>query len=73
MHLSPCEVVASGFNCIVVLPKDTNTPLAENKEKAFLLRQKNKWLIAHESAQKLIEMGNFPGIYGPSWEIEPVG
>ena len=49
LHYAPCHVNESGFQCVVVLPKGTNTELtfekaAEGEDK--LLTAKNKWLIA---------------------------
>ena len=53
LHYAPCHVNESGFQCVVVLPKGTNTELtfekaAEGEDK--LLTAKNKWLIGHEEA-----------------------
>ena len=53
LHYAPCHVNESGFQCVVVLPKGTNTELtfetaAEGEDS--LLTAKNKWLIAHEDA-----------------------
>ena len=50
LHYAPCHVNESGFQCVVVLPKGTNTELtfekaAEGEDK--LLTAKNKWLIGH--------------------------
>lgn len=47
LHYAPCHVNESGFQCVVVLPKGTNTELtfekaAEGEDK--LLTAKNKWL-----------------------------
>lgn len=64
LHYAPCHVNESGFQCVVVLPKGTNTELtfekaAEGEDK--LLTAKNKWLIGHEEAT--IE-GAFNGLKG---------
>mgnify|MGYP002558750783 CR=1 FL=1 len=50
LHYAPCHVNESGFQCVVVLPKGTNTELtfetaSEGEDK--LLTAKNKWLIGH--------------------------
>ena len=53
-----------GFQCVVVLPKGTNTDLTFQTEKTgedSLMTAKNKWLIAHEEAE--IE-GAFNGLCG---------
>lgn len=51
-HYAPCHVEESGFRCVVILPKGTNTdlePLGERAEgEDRLLLAKNKWLIGHE-------------------------
>ena len=70
LHYAPCHVNESGFQCVVVLPKGTNTELtfekaAEGEDK--LLTAKNKWLIAHEEAA--IE-GAFNGLKGVNIEID---
>ncbi|MFP3154823.1 DUF4867 family protein [Lachnospiraceae bacterium ZAX-1] len=64
LHYAPCHVEDSGFQCVVVLPKDTNQPLEAvhgGNEEDKLLTAKNKWLIAHPDAK--IE-GAFHGIKG---------
>lgn len=70
LHYAPCHVNESGFQCVVVLPKGTNTELtfekaAEGEDK--LLTAKNKWLIDHEEAA--IE-GAFNGLKGENVGID---
>lgn len=70
LHYAPCHVDDNGFQCVVVLPKGTNTELtfevpAEGEDR--LLTAKNKWLIAHEEAA--IE-GAFNGLKGENITIE---
>ena len=70
LHYAPCHVNDSGFQCVVVLPRGTNTELtfekvSEGEEK--LLTAKNKWLIGHEEAG--IE-GTFNGLKGENIEID---
>ena len=51
---APCHVNEGGFQCVVVLPKGTNTDLTFQTEKTgedSLRTAKNKWLIAHEDAK----------------------
>ena len=70
LHYAPCHVNESGFQCVVVLPKGTNTELTFQTEKTgedSLMTAKNKWLIAHEDAQ--IE-GAFNGLKGENITIE---
>ena len=70
LHYAPCNVNESGFQCVVVLPKGTNTEpnfqLGNTGEDA-LLTAKNKWLIAHEEAG--IE-GAFCGLKGENITID---
>ena len=54
LHYAPCHVNEGGFQCVVVLPKGTNTDLTFQTEKTgedSLMTAKNKWLIAHEEAK----------------------
>lgn len=70
LHYAPCHVSESGFQCVVVLPKGTNTdinfPLPKTGEDK-LMTAKNKWLVAHEEAA--IE-GAFNGLFGENITIE---
>lgn len=65
LHYAPCTAEGeSGFRCVVVLPKGTNTELtfpAGTDGEDKLITAKNKWLIAHEEAG--IE-GAFCGLKG---------
>ncbi len=52
LHYAPCHVEEGGFQCVVILPKDTNTELepageAANEEDRLLF-SRNKWLIGHK-------------------------
>ena len=73
LHYAPCHVNESGFQCVVVLPRGTNTPL-EHKGEAVepeneLLLQKNKWVIAHPEREPLIRQGAHPGLLGENKEL----
>ncbi len=70
MHFAPCKVVDSGFSCIVVLPKGTNTALDKKGDKT--LRAKNKWLIAHEENERMVQGGAAVGIYGENYELKVI-
>lgn len=64
LHYAPCHENDGGFQCVVVLPRGTNTDLTFETEKTgedSLMTAKNKWLIAHEEAG--IE-GAFNGLKG---------
>ena len=70
LHYAPCHVNESGFQCVVVLPKGTNTELtfekaAEGEDK--LLTAKNKWLIGH--AEGGLPEGSFIGLKGENTEV----
>lgn len=70
LHYAPCHVNEGGFQCVVVLPKGTNTDLTFQTEKMgedSLMTAKNKWLIAHEDAK--IE-GAFNGLKGENITID---
>ena len=70
LHYAPCHVNEGGFQCVVVLPKGTNTDLTFPTEKTgedSLMTAKNKWLIVHEDAQ--IE-GAFNGLKGENITID---
>ncbi len=69
LHFCPCEVSSTGFGCVVALPQDTNTPLAENVNNSLLFR-KNKWIIAHEENEALKSRGVICGITGVNYEIK---
>lgn len=69
LHYAPCHVSDEGFQCVVVLPKGTNTDIEKGEDKTpedKLLFARNKWLIAHEDAK--IE-GAFNGLKGENLHI----
>ena len=70
LHYAPCHVNEGGFQCVVVLPKGTNTELTFQTASAgedSLMTAKNKWLIAHADAK--IE-GAFAGLKGENITID---
>ena len=70
LHYAPCHVNEGGFQCVVVLPKGTNTDLTFQTEKTgedSLMTAKNKWLIAHEDAKIA---GAFKGLKGENITID---
>ena len=70
LHYAPCHVNEGGFQCVVVLPKGTNTDLTFQTEKTgedSLMTAKNKWLIAHEDAKIA---GAFNGLKGEKITID---
>ena len=73
LHFAPCRVRESGFRCLVVLEKDTNTPLdavdtsAEGEEK--LLWMRNKWMTCHPDSPQASK-GAFIGISGENLALK---
>lgn len=70
LHYAPCHVNEGGFQCVVVLPKGTNTDLTFPTTKTGedkLMTAKNKWLIAHEDAKIA---GAFNGLKGENITID---
>ena len=70
LHYAPCHVNEGGFQCVVVLPKGTNTELTFQTASAgedSRMTAKNKWLIAHADAK--IE-GAFAGLKGENITID---
>ena len=70
LHYAPCHVNEGGFQCVVVLPKGTNTDLTFQTGKTgedSLMTAKNKWLIAHEDAKI---KGAFNGLKGENITID---
>lgn len=52
LHYAPCQTSDSGFCCVVVLPRGTNTDLGHKPQvkcgEEKLITARNKWLIGHE-------------------------
>lgn len=69
LHYAPCNTCEEGFQCVVILPRDTNLPLdlchgGDLEDK--LLTAKNKWLVGHPDAK--ID-GAFNGIKGENLSL----
>nr|WP_294529903.1 DUF4867 family protein [uncultured Blautia sp.] len=70
LHYAPCHVNDAGFQCVVVLPRGTNTELTfqtETDGEDRLQTAKNKWLIAHEDAKI---QGAFNGLKGKNISLD---
>ena len=70
LHYAPCNVAASGFKAVVVLPKGTNTEIeriAGHTPEDELLFARNKWLLSHPDAK--IE-GSVAGIKGENLSVK---
>ncbi|MCP0886852.1 DUF4867 family protein [Ligilactobacillus sp. WILCCON 0076] len=72
LHFAPCRVWKSGFRCLVVLTKDTNTQLEDAREKTDVLFQKNKWLLTHVENKRMVEKGACIGVVGANTQIIPL-
>ncbi len=72
LHFAPCRVEESGFNCLVVLPLGTTTPLsrvdtsAPGEEK--MLWMKNKWMTCHPDSPQA-RKGAWQGITGENLRL----
>lgn len=70
LHYAPCQCSAQGFQCVVILPKGTNTALHEdvlNKEHGCLFAV-NKWLYAHPEGE--LKQQAHLGLVGPMIELK---
>ena len=67
LHFAPCRISDAGFNCLVVLERDTNAPLDRIDTSApgeeGLLWMQNKWLVCHPDSPQAAK-GAFVGIRG---------
>lgn len=68
LHFCPIETQESGFGCVVGLLKGTNTDLDYTPDDKLLFR-KNKWIMAHNDNQTLIDRGVAAGIYGENYKL----
>lgn len=71
LHYAPCDATEAGFQCVVVLPNDTNLDLVKKpnaKGEDALLFARNKWLVAHEESG-LDKDGAFIGLKGDNITI----
>ncbi|MBS5933031.1 MAG: DUF4867 family protein [Clostridiales bacterium] len=71
LHYAPCDATEAGFQCVVVLSKDTNLDLVKKpnaKGEDALLFARNKWLVAHEESG-LDKDGAFIGLKGDNITI----
>ncbi len=74
LHYAPCKACGKPVMQIVAQSKDTNTPLPKpaegsERENKYLL-QRNKWVLIHPEAVKLIPDG-FIGLRGENITIVP--
>lgn len=74
LHFSPCMATSDGVRQVVVLSKNTNTPLdheviKNSDDESKLLLEKNKWVIVHPEYKPLVSKGAFIGINGENIKI----
>ena len=70
LHYAPCNANEGGFECVIILPKNTNTDLEKREPKTEedkLLFARNKWLLAHPDAA---EPGMFVGLVGENLSVK---
>lgn len=70
LHYAPCNVAASGFKCVVVLPKGTNTDITleeKHTPEDDLLFARNKWLLSYPDANIA---GSVAGIKGENLSVK---
>ena len=72
LHFAPCRVSEDGFNCLVILTRGTNAPLASvdtaaDGEQALLWMQ-NKWLLCHPDSPQA-QKGAYVGIRGENLRL----
>ena len=65
LHYAPIQVDKEGFKSVIILPRNTNTKLANDNEKSKYLVAKNKWLFVHEDLTE-----GEKGIFGDNIEIK---
>ena len=72
LHFAPCRISEAGFNCLVVLTRGTNEPLAQIDPSASgeygLLWMKNKWLLCHPDSPQAAQ-GAHVGIVGDNLQL----
>ncbi len=68
LHFCPIETSKDGFGCVVGLLKGTNTDLEFEPDDKLLFRT-NKWIMAHNENQALLDRGVVGGIYGINHKI----
>ncbi|MGN0478646.1 MAG: DUF4867 family protein [Hominenteromicrobium sp.] len=70
LHYAPCNAAESGFKCVVVLPKGTNTEIEKRAPKCSedeMLFARNKWLLVHPEAAA---PGQYVGLVGENISLK---
>ena len=68
-HYCAIQVSDEGFGAVVALPKETNTPLSSPVSDP-LMTAKNKWIVTHPDAKKLVDKGIVVGISGENYAVK---
>lgn len=72
LHFAPCRIAEDGFNCMVILEADVNSPLdsvdTSLEGEAGMLWMRGKWLIAHPDSIPASK-GAFVGIQGENLQV----
>lgn len=68
-HYCAIQVSDEGFGAVVALPKGTNTPLTSPVSDP-LMTAKNKWIVTHPDAKKLVDKGIVVGISGENYTVK---
>ena len=71
LHYAPCGVAGKGYQVAIVLPKGTNYPFTQKRERIVgedrLMTAVNKWVIGHPEGG-LVE-GSFLGLKGENLSV----
>ena len=68
-HYCAIQVSDEGFGAVVALPKETNTTLSSPVSDP-LMTAKNKWIVTHPDAKKLVDKGIVVGISGENYTVK---
>ena len=71
LHYAPCGVAGEGFQVAIVLPKGTNYPFTQKRDRKEgedrLMTAVNKWLVGHPEGG--LEEGSFLGLKGENLSV----
>ena len=71
LHYAPCGVAGEGFQVAIVLPKGTNYPFVQKRDRKVgedrLMTAVNKWLVGHPEGG--LAEGSFLGLKGENLSV----
>lgn len=71
LHYAPCGVAGEGFQVAIVLPKGTNYPFVQKRDRKVgedrLMTAVNKWLVGHPEGG--LTEGSFLGLKGENLSV----